>query len=552
MDKKTIETKESEFGALYGRMDADKDLYYGKAFEMLNAEGKPMSNVQNVTLPDSKMFARKVIAMIAAANQQAVVESKTLTDKETTLIERFTDDAYLEADNRLAKRGIPGMFPFLVEQACIRGHVAARCLVRTVNKNIVMDILPLDSRYFIYELGIDGLIWAAYKTVRSKARIKEEYGIDIKGDTETVIDYWDKKINMVWIGNQEIPKGKNPYGFVPFVWQAVLAGSMLADTDALSHQGESIFELSRDVYPDINKTATVLQTLNVMAIKPPLQYASKEGRLAKKPEKPPYGVGTVVPIEDGPNSGYRSFPIADIHAATQVFYAMLEGRLQRATLAATDYGNLTFPLSGQAIRDLSQKDDLVLPRLQTLAMFYQQLSRMIIKQYQMWNIKAELGEEGHTQLYNPKDLDGEYTIKYRYFSTTPMEQLANYSVANAAGDLISDDTKRRDLLKLQDPDGEATKCRAELAEKLDPAIALYRLAVSLIDEDKSLEARLVAERLVALLKQRQIGNEQIQPPQEAPKTGGKELLSMLKGGATPATGGVTQTAPIGQPGQEAK
>ena len=74
----------------------------------------------------------------------------------------------------------------------------------------------------------------------------------------------------------------------------------------------------------------------------------------------------------------------------------------------------------------------------------------------------------------------------------------------------------------------------------------------MIDEDKSLEARLVAERLVALLKQRQIGNEQIQPPQEAPKTGGKELLSMLKGGATPATGGVTQTAPIGQPGQEAK
>lgn len=531
MDKKTIEEKESEFGELHARMDGDKDLCYGKAFKMLTADGQEMPRVRNVTLPDAKMFARKTISVITAANQQVVVESEDLKDKETTLVEEFTEDAYLEADNRLAKRGIVGMFPYQVEKSCARGHLAARCLVRVEKKQLVMDILPLDARYFIYELGVDGFIWVAYKTTRSKARIKQEYGKDINTDKETIWDVWEKDGNTIFIGEEVVTK-PNPYKYIPFVWQMVPAGYMFGDSDNAGHEGESIFELSRDVFPQMNITATVLQTLNVKAIKPDYQYESEQGTKAKKPEKPPYGEGTVVPVDK--EMGYKLFPIADIHAATRLFYAMFEGRLQRATMAATDLGNLTFPLSGQAIRDLSQKDDLVLPRLQALAMFYQQLSRMIIKQYQQWGLKAELGEEGHRRTYNPKDLNGEYTIKYRYFSTSPMEKLANYSVANAAGVLISDETKRRDILKLEDPDGEATKVRAELAEKLDPAIALYRLAGSLIDEDKSLEARLVAERLIMVLRQRQMGGEQVLP-QEEKKPEKKDLLPLMKGG-TPAKG----------------
>jgi len=542
MDKKTIEEKESEFSALHSRMDGDKDLCFGKTFTLLNADGQEMPKVRNVTLPDAKMFARKTISVISAANQQIVVEGETLKDKETTLIEEFLEDAYLEADNRLAKRGITGMFPYQVEKACARGHLVGRCLVRKVGKEIVFDILPLDARYFIYELGVDGFKWVAYKTTRSKARIEEEYGIEIASDKETVWDAWENDVNTVFIG-EEVREQPNPYKFIPFVWQMIPAGYMLEDSDNMSHEGESIFELSRDVFPQMNTTATVLQTLNVKAIKPDYQYESEEGIKAKKPEKAPYGEGTIVPVDKG--MGYKPFPIADIHAATRLFYAMFEGRLQRATMAATDLGNLTFPLSGQAIRDLSQKDDLVLPRLQGLAMFYEQLSRMIIRQYREWGLKAELGEEGHRRTYSPKELNGEYTIKYKYFSTSPMEKLANYSVANAAGNLISEDTKRRDLIKLEDPDGEETKIRGELAEKLDPAIALYRLAGSLIDEDKSLEARLVAERLVMVLKQRQMLPEQL--PQEAPE---KKNLLPMGGDSAKSEASPELTEPFKEPAEE--
>ena len=532
--KKIVTDKETELGPLFSRMDTDKDLYYGKAFEMKDSDGKAMPKVENVTLPDAILFAAWSVATLMSANQQVVVESEVLKDKETTHIEDFIEDAFTEIDNRLVKRGTAGLYPFLVEQGCIRGHLAARSLVRVEKKNVIMDVLPLDTRYFLYELGVDGFIWAAYKTQRTKARILSEYGIEVKNDKETVIDAWDEKINQVWIGDEMVKEQKNPYGYVPFVLQLVPAGSMLQDEDSISHKGESIFALSRILFPEMNKTVSILQTLNIRAIKPPLQYESKEGTKAKLPEKPPYGTGSVVAVDAG--GGYKEFPVADIHNATRLFYSIFESRLQRTTLSATDLGNLTFPLSAVALTKLTaEKEQILLPRLQALATFQQQLSKMIIKQFQAANIKADLGEEGHRRTYSPKELDGEYTIKYRYFSTSPEQNIANYSIANAAGNLISDDTKRRDILKLEDPDGEAAKCRAELAEKLDPAIALYRQSESLIDEGRDIEARLVAERLVALLKQRQMGAEQITSPETPSQPGNKALLPLFaKGGGTPA------------------
>ena len=70
---------------------------------------------------------------------------------------------------------------------------------------------------------------------------------------------------------------------------------------------------------------------------------------------------------------------------------------------------------------------------------------------------------------------------------------------------------------------------------MDPAIALYRQSESLIDEGRDIEARLVAERLVALLKQRQMGAEQITSPETPSQPGNKALLPLFaKGGGTPA------------------
>ncbi|GAH13216.1 unnamed protein product, partial [marine sediment metagenome] len=78
----------------------------------------------------------------------------------------------------------------------------------------------------------------------------------------------------------------------------------------------------------------------------------------------------------------------------------------------------------------------------------------------------ELGTQKHKRSFETNQLKGEYDIKYRYFTKSPKTDIARYSIAAAAGDLLSNDTKRRDILQLQDPDGEKQKIDYEIAASL--------------------------------------------------------------------------------------
>ncbi len=286
----------------------------------------------------------------------------------------------------------------------------------------------------------------------------------------------------------------------------------------------------------------MLNTLNEMAFNGALQYESEAGSQAARPELPPFGKRVVIPVEKG--GGYKPMPFNDIRAATQLLYSVLESRIQRGALPAVDYGNLNFPLSAVAISRLTEgKDQIFLPRIQALAMFYQQLSQMAIRQYKDFGMNVELGQEGYTQQYPYKDLDGRYSITYRFFTTSSEQRIADLSIAAGSRDFLSEDTIRRDVLKLQDPDGEYMKKRAEMAERVDPAIALYRYACSLIDQEEYIEARMIAQTAVAMIRQRQLGGQVEAAPQEqkSPQVGPKDLIPLL------TAGGGGRQMPKGEP-----
>ena len=101
-------------------------------------------------------------------------------------------------------------------------------------------------------------------------------------------------------------------------------------------------------------------------------------------------------------------------------------------------------------------------------------------------------------------LDGEYVIKYRYFTSSKEEQASDAAIANAMRPDVSEDFIRRNIYKLSDPDGEKMKQRAEQAERLDPVIGLYRQMVALIDAEEDLEARLTLAQIEQILRQRAV------------------------------------------------
>ena len=540
---KLITTKQNELKSVFDRMDEDEKLYLLDKYEMYHLppeDTKKMDDVANVTLNDPLVYGTKANAILGAATRQTVVEGRDLSDKKTTKIEEFLDDMDYVIDEYLVKREIPGLDAFINEQINIRGRIGARCCIRIENGELIPDVLPLDTRHFTTDTAPSGMVWGAADYQRSQAQIEAEYPNAKPGKNGgTITDFWNAPTNIVFLGDNAIENNPNRYGYPPFVYVMCPIGSMLNSENAAEHRGESIYWQNRDLWPEMNMLATILQTLTYNGLFEALQYESSHGEAMPKPQKSPYKPRTVHGVEKG--GGYRPMPINDIKSATKLAYSILETRVQRGSLAAIDYGTLTFPLSAIAITRLTgSRDDMMLPRVQAKALFLQALSKMIINQCIAARETIHIGKPGSENSYSSSDLKGDYTIKYRFYTESQEQMIANLSVANASQGFLSPDTIRREVLRLQDPDGEKVKWESAQAERVDEVLFLFRRAYSLVDKDKPteqemMESKILVERAKTILKQRKAMGQLSQiegqrTPKPETEGAGKEVIPLLSTG----------------------
>lgn len=284
-----------------------------------------------------------------------------------------------------------------------------------------------------------------------------------------------------------------------------------------------------------------------------MQLEVEHPETAKLPDDSPYGTDKVLMVEKG--GGYRPMPIGDIKNATRVGYSIIESSLQRGSLTAIDYGNLTFPLSAIAYTEItSGRNDILMPRIQAIAFFYQALTRMIIDQVMSFGKTITIGQPGNQREYSKSDLDGDYEIKYRFFTQSKEQTIADISIARSAEGILPLGYVYRELMKVQDPDGLLAQLKAQQAENLDEVAFCFERASSLIamaekkpEPEKTklyLSAYIMAERAETILKQRRaLGT--LSPiegkTERKPESQGKELLPLMaegKGGG--GRGGVSE------------
>ena len=535
-----VKDKEDEFTPRWKRNDVDKDLYYLTPFVLKNWLNKDFKHVINVTCNDPRVMADRIVGWLQGAIMQTEIQGKGLQflpDKKTSLFENFLDKGvYPAADKRLQRapnRRIPSLFKFQCFHSTLRGSIAGRVLIGMEGDEFSPDILPLDTRYFTYESDASGMKWGCSTTTRSKALIEAEYPkvTNFKGKAGEVLDLWTDDLNIVFIDGKEAKNVKNPLGYPPFVVSDAPVGSMFQDKDALEHTGESCFAGNRLLYPEKSRLLSILQTLDMMGFDAALQYAGS----GKLPKEDPRGVGGMVKVDK--DGGFSLVPVQDIKNSTRMFLAMLDVMLQRGGLPTTDYGTVSFPLSGSAIELLkSAEDPLFLPRLECLAVWYQGVSDMAIRQYRDKKLHVDLptGDVGEKIYYTSKSLEGDYLIEYKFIDVSAQAQLANYSKATAAREWLDDDTIRRDTLKLQNPEDVKRKVDAQLAEQADPAMGQYNRTISLIEQGNDILARMSYSKLEEMLMQRQMVMQQVQgggivPPTEKP-------VGLPKGEALPLWG----------------
>jgi len=518
-DYKAFDAKRTDLKPIHDRMDVDEALYFLKPYKMMMLDDptKEMQDVVNVTLNDCLLYAVKAISILSGATMQAVIQGRKLSDKQTTLIEQFLSDLYYMIDELLEKRGIWGLGAFVDEQIMIRGHVGARPCLRIGGENVLIpDVTPLDTRFFVPQLGDTGIIWGAPWFSKTKEELESEYNKPgdtlphLEGSENEVVDRWDSELNTVFVNKEIARKNPNTYRYPPFIYSVVHAGSMFYSKDAVEHRGESILWANRELWTEKNRTATILQTINVNALFAALQLEVTKPGQAKKSKTSPYKQRTVHPVEKG--GGFKAMPVSDIKRATTLFYSILESDLQRGSLAAVDYGTLQFPLSSLAMAKLmGSRNDIFLPRVNTKAVFYQALSRMVIDQCITLDQPIIVGSEGSENEYNPGDLKGDYTIKYRFFTESAEEKVANFTIARDASAYYSRDTIRREYLHDKDPDGEELKYQSQQAEMLDEIVFLHRRARALAEPVKKgekvsiqnrIDSFLLTQRGVTILKQR--------------------------------------------------
>ena len=515
--KKQIEAKLSDLAPLRSRMDIDRDIVYNIAYAMpsLLFPGKTEPDIANVTLPIGKLYSENCVSSLTSASVHCEVRSRSMTDKQTSKLEDLFEDLSYEINAYLSSKGEPSFDYMMYDFLCNRGSAGVMSVPRVKDGRIIPDVRLLDSHYLAFEFGDDGLSLLAPIYDRNKGDIKAEYGKEIVSSTAQVVDSWTPDFNFTWVKNELVRQVENIWGFVPGIFQGVSLGSSLKEANAIERKWESIFATSRDLYKEANFIASILKTQNYGAVKPALQISADQvgGDLPKTPNQYPPNA-SITPTE----KPLQPVNVGDLKAYTVRLFEIINQLLNQATFSSLEITNLGQAWSAVAIQRVqNNRSKMQQPRFDAASQLKQRLFKLLCRQinrmYELGQIGSTftLGEPGNERTYNIADLQGEYTINFSFYSQTSEDLAANTAVANAMGDLVSDDYKRRNILHLENPDGEKMKQRAELAERIDPVASLIEQLFALIDEgtdESDLKARRLLSKIEGILKQERLAETQ--------------------------------------------
>jgi hypothetical protein len=534
---------------IFPRMDEDERLWTQEPYVLKDAKDSPLDDVVNITMNDARVFGERVLAVLNESQEVIEVNGqrhdKELDGHETALIENWWYDLLYLANEHLTEILLPELDTYLWEQVCIRGRMGARILLYQDGDTFDVDILPVDMRKCVYSVGSKGLRRVAFWDTLDEEACKEGYpGYKPKGGIITRWDCWDNEQNIIFLNGDIYDAVDNKLGHPPFVIQLCQQGTFL-DTSprALSMRGDSLFSANRQLYPELNRIASIMQTQNMLTLSPPQAIGTEEGKATT--DEPIYRLGRQVPLKA--NEWIRKIESPDIQASTRFFQALLGGALQRGSISHIDWGNLQFQLSQVAIATLAGASRQVFsPRLNTMARFKRLLAKEAIWQFKAFNMTAKIGRVGKQRTYTAKDIDGDYTMDFEYLAALPEEVAASYGLAQMASRWMDDRSIRKTILKYRDYDDIDEKYLVQTAKKVSRSLALFEMAQALDKQGLKDEAKILLVEIGQAL-QGVAPREKIttRTPEASPQ---EKAQALMLGGGGPVEGAVRTTRASESPG----
>ncbi len=206
-------------------MDADMERYALVPFEPVAGDG--ISPEDAYTSNEPRTHADKVISIVGYAPAIVKIESEVEEGQTNNVdqdAERVAIGMLRLGDENLVKVGTTPFQPTLSHFAIVEGGwVACRnLLTKREDGSTKVNLTPIDPRQLVFQMGSEGLIWAAIITMRNRLAIEDEYDFkfektseDANNDDmqEKVVDYYRKEKGR-WM-NSVIIQSEHKYAKKP-------------------------------------------------------------------------------------------------------------------------------------------------------------------------------------------------------------------------------------------------------------------------------------------------------------------------------------------------
>jgi hypothetical protein len=537
---------------VFMRMDEDEKLWTQEPYVLKDASGKQLEDVINVTMNDARVFGERVLAVLNESKEVIAINGqkngKEMSAHQTAVIEDWWKDLLYLANEHLNEVLMPDFDAYAWEQIAIRGRVGARILLFQDRNGFDVDILPIDMRKCVYTVGRYGLTRVAFWDPLDKDACKQEYPeYQTNASTITRWDCWDSEYERIYLNGELYDVLPNNLGHPPFVIQLCQQGTFLdTSSRALRMRGDSLFSSNRDLYPELNRISSILQTMNMLSLAPPQVFKSESGK--KLPSEPLYRLGRILAVQT--TEGLEKIDGPDINGSTRFFMATLGGALQRGSISNIDWGNLQFQLSQVAIATLAGASKQVFtPRLKTMARFKRLMVKEALWQFNSFDMKADIGRSGKKRTYTRDDLAGNYTVDFEYLPNLPEETAATYGLAQMAQRWMDDRSIRKTILKYADYDDIDEKFLVQTAQKVSRALGLFQMAQALDKQGRSDEAKVLlvemGQALQGIAPEEVTRITGVEAPQASPE---QKANALMVGNPGPVEGAVRTTRKAEPPG----
>jgi len=542
-----VKDKEEQESELRKRMDNDRDLARLSAYSMKDIKGRNVPDVVNVTLNKPSVFASNVEAALNKAIEQVSVISEDPKCK-TEVIADCVRAGFASANARARRQGKWPLNPYFDQQLCRRGGAVARVAFRMADAKdakgkairvLIPDITPWDRRFAVYETGDDGLSWAAYRTKRTKGDILSQYpDASISSQFAEVVDYWNNEVNAIYINNNLYLEQENTLGFVPVCVQNVTLGSMMSDEDDLKYQGESIFYMIRDAIPELNRLVSIMQTLNMIGIKPPKEWQSQGGQQEPPDYTDVMAAGSITASETG--GGIKDINFGDLKNAAMYALQIIDKAITEGSLDIINVGDIpSGGLSAVALIQIGEgRDQIFLPRLAARGFLNQQIADMMLHQIILTGESSvQIGTKGRARTFQVSQLQGEYEVEFRYFVNSPKVDIARYQIAQSAMALgMSKQDVWKDIIQHPEYEEILKNSSRQEAEQLSPFVKALRIIRDLSesnDDDDQLAADILAAQYNIDINNIQPGMISGMAQQQQGQIGAPNLTPLLQGAERP-------------------